>query len=97
MIIALLELIAGTVLYTLSFVLGTLNFIIPAQIQEALSYFFQLPLYFNNVFPVLVLLNAILIYLVAWGLMYAVKIFVMVINMIPGVRIELPKHKVKTK
>jgi len=93
MIIALLELVAGSVIFVLSFVLQTLNFVIPNQVFTALSFFFQLPFYFSGLLPVQQILLAFLSYMTVWSLMYSVKLFIMVINMIPGVHIELPSHR----
>jgi len=92
MIIALLILIAGTILQILSGILGTFNYIIPVQIQTSLAWIFHIPLYFQGLLPISTLLSAFLFYLVAWLLVYGVKLVIMGLNIIPGVHIGLPKH-----
>lgn len=93
MIVALFYILAGSVLQILSAFLGTLNFIIPSQIQSALAWFFHLPWYFQGVFPVSTLMFALSTYLTGWLLVYGVKLVFMGLNLIPGVHLEFPGHK----
>jgi hypothetical protein len=92
MIVALLEIIGGTVVNVFGALLGALTVAIPDSIYSAITWVFAQVFYFQGWFPVATMLSALSFYLLIWIIMYSVKLIIMIINMIPGVNIQLPWH-----
>lgn len=92
MIVAGLEIIGGTVVNVFGALLGALTVAIPDSIYTAIAWVFKQVFYFQGWFPVATMLSALSFYLFIWVIMYSVKLIIMIINMIPGVHIQLPGH-----
>lgn len=93
MIVALLEIIGGTVVNVFGALLGALTVVIPDSIYTAIAWVFKQVFYFQGWFPVATMLSALSFYLLIWIIMYSVKLIIMIVNMIPGVNVQLPNHK----
>lgn len=89
MIPALFQMLGWSVLSLLNGVLATLNFVIPDQIESAFSYLINSTLVFQGVFPVQTLWAVVFTYLTAYILIFAFRIFIMILNVLPGVQLNL--------
>lgn len=91
MIVALLFLIAGSVLYVVAFAFSPLNLLIPAALITSITSAFSFPAFFFNVFPPLTaLLSGFSFLITLWLARFYISLIVMGINLIPGVHVQLP-------
>jgi len=80
--------LAWSVLGLLNAIMGVVNFIIPEQIETAFEYLINTTLVFSGVFPIHTFWSVIFVYLSAYLFVFGFRIFVMVLNIIPGVQLN---------
>jgi len=70
-------------------ILSAINYILPTQITDAITYFFGYFGYLRGVLPIADLLLALISVMTVWGFVYFVKILFMVLNSIPFLHLNL--------
>jgi hypothetical protein len=92
MIVDVLYGIAGSILQVISFVFGSIDFVLPQEIPDAITWLFGLGNYATGIFPIGTLYQALLLYLSAYSGIYLIKLFLMGYSAIPFIGRKINIH-----
>lgn len=77
--------IGGTILNLFAFLFGIVQFVLPAEIENAIIYVFDKLNYFRGFVPITDLLNALSILITFFTFWYLIKIFLWLFSLLPWI------------
>lgn len=90
MIIAAVEIFAGTILQLVVALLRLIGNVLPVEVGEAMQWFVNQTMLLNGIFPVDTLLTAIMTVFGLVSAWWSLKIILFAVNLIPGVKLRMP-------